>query len=137
MKKMLMAAVIAAALFLTGCQGGSTKLSDKFDEETVKSEAMRSVEYFNERDYESIIEMGSDEFKEIITVEEFAEQCDPVLDKRGAFKEVSKTVVLGNKDKKTGAEYGGVVMIGKYEDGKIQFVIAFDEEMKLIQFVIK
>lgn len=34
-------------------------------------------------------------------------------------------------------DYGGVVMIGDYEDGKIQFTIAFDEDMKLVQFLIK
>ena len=132
------AAILAAAAFsLAGCAGAASKLSDKFDEETVKSEAMKSIEYFNERDYESIREMGSEELKDAITAESFAEQCDPLLDKCGAFKEIKKTVVVGNTDKKTGAEYAGVVMVGVYEDGKIQFTIGFDEEMKLVQFLIK
>lgn len=122
---------------LTGCQGTGTELSDKFDEEMVKSEAMKSIEYFNERDYQAILDMGAQELKDAITLEEMQKQCDPYLEKRGEFKEIEKTVVMGSKDKKTGAEYGGTVMIGVYEAGKIQFTIGFDEEMKLVQFMIK
>lgn len=122
---------------LTGCQGANTELSDKFDEETVKSEAMKSIEYFNERDYQAILDMGAQELKDAITLEEMQKQCDSYLDKRGEFKEIEKTVVMGSENKKTGAEYGGAVMIGVYEEGKIQFTIGFDEEMKLVQFMIK
>ena len=104
--KYLLIGILAAAA-LTGC--AQSKLSDKFDEETVKEEAMKSVELFNERDYQAIIDMGDDRLKESITAEQFAQASD----------------------------YGGVVMIGDYEDGKIQFTIAFDEDMKLVQFLIK
>lgn len=128
--------VLTAVMLLTGCAKGA-KLSDKFDEETVKAEAMKAVEYFNERDYASILAMGSEEFKKALTEEAFAQAVDPYLDKNGAFMKITKTAVLGNKDEETGEEYGGVVMVGKYENGKIQFVISFDEEMKLVQFVIR
>lgn len=128
--------VLMAVMLLTGCAKGA-KLSDKFDEETVKAEAMKAVEYFNERDYAAILAMGSEEFKEALTEEAFAQAVDPYLDKNGTFMKITKTAVLGNKDEETGKEYGGVVMVGKYEDGKIQFVISFDEEMKLVQFVIR
>ncbi|MCI5996273.1 MAG: DUF3887 domain-containing protein [Blautia sp.] len=124
-----------AALFLTGCS--QNQLSDKFDEETVKEEAEKAVELFNERDYQAIIDMGDENMKNGITEEQFAEASDPYLDKCGEFQEMGKTVVLGSTNKETGMEYGGVVMIGNYENGKIQFTIAFDEDMKLVQFVIK
>ncbi len=132
--KYLLIGILAAAA-LTGC--AQSKLSDKFDEETVKEEAMKSVELFNERDYQAIIDMGDDRLKENITAEQFAQASDPYLDKRGEFEKISKTVVLGTSDEETGMDYGGVVMIGDYEDGKIQFTIAFDEDMKLVQFLIK
>ena len=125
--------VLTAVMLLTGCAKGA-KLSDKFDEETVKAEAMKAVEYFNERNYASILAMGSEEFKKALTEEAFAQAVDPYLDKNGAFMKITKTAILGNKDEETGEEYGGV---GKYENGKIQFVISFDEEMKLVQFVIR
>lgn len=128
--------LVTAMFLLTACSGGS-KLSEKFDEETVKAEAMKVVEYFNERDYASILAMGSEEFKAALPEDTFAQAADPYLDKCGTFMEITKTTVLGNTNKETGDEYGGVVMVGKYEDGKIQFVISFDEEMKMVQFVIR
>lgn len=131
----MIATGILAALFLTGC--AQSQLSDKFDEETVKEEAKKAVELFNERDYQGILDMGDENMKNGITAEQFAEASDPYLDKCGEFQEIGKTVVLGTTDKETGKEFGGVVMIGNYEDGKIQFTIAFDEDMKLVQFLIK
>ena len=128
--------VLTAVMLLTGCAKGA-KLSDKFDEETVKAEAMKAVEYFNERNYASILAMGSEEFKKALTEEAFAQAVDPYLDKNGAFMKITKTAILGNKDEETGEEYGGVVVVGKYENEKIHFVISFDEEMKLVQFVIR
>lgn len=125
------------SLLLVGCSGPGSELPDSFDEETVKSEAMKAVDLFNARDYQGIIDMGDDNLKAAITEEVFAKQGDPYLDKDGAFQEIEKTVVLGSKDKKTGMEYGGVVMIGDYENGKIQFTISFDVDMKLVQFVIR
>lgn len=133
--KGMIAAGILAALFLTGCS--QNQLSDKFDEETVKEEAEKAVELFNERDYQGILDMGDENMKNGITAEQFAEASDPYLDKCGEFQEIGKTVVLGSSDKETGKEFGGVVMIGNYEKGKIQFTIAFDEDMKLVQFLIK
>lgn len=133
--KGMIAAGILTALFLTGCS--QNQLSDKFDEETVKEEAEKAVELFNERDYQGILDMGDENMKNGITAEQFAEASDPYLDKCGEFQEIGKTVVLGSSDKETGKEFGGVVMIGNYEEGKIQFTIAFDEDMKLVQFLIK
>ncbi|MDD3278769.1 MAG: DUF3887 domain-containing protein [Lachnospiraceae bacterium] len=132
--------ILLGTLFLllfAGCQSQSTKLSDKFDEETVKAEAVKLVETFNKREYQSIIDQGSKELKDAVTAEDFAAQSDPYLDKDGAFQKISKTVVMGNEDKKTGETYGGVVMIGEYENGKIQFTIGFNEAMELVQFVIR
>lgn len=120
---------------LTAC--GQNKLSDKFDEDKVKEEAMKSIGYFNERDYQSIMDMGSEDFKSAITAEEFAKVSDPYLDKCGDFNEITKTVIAGSKDKKTEKEYAVVVMVGEYKNGKIQFTIAFDEDMKLIEFIFK
>ncbi len=120
---------------LTGC--GAQPLSDQFDEDTVKENAEQAVAYFNERDYQAIIDMGDDVLKENITVENFATQCDPYLDKCGEYQEIEKTIVFGSTDKSTETEYAGIVMIGKYEEGTIQFTIGFDEDMKIVQFLIK
>lgn len=129
------AGMVVVILTLTAC--GAQSLPDQFDEETVKAEAIKAVGYFNERDYQGIIDMGSDEFQELITVEDFASQSDPYLEKCGEFQEIAKTITVGNVDQETQQAFGGVVMVGKYKDGTIQFTIAFDEDMKLVQFIIR
>ena len=98
---------------------------------------MKAVELFNERDYQGILDMGAEELKQSLTAEQFAEASDPYLERCGEFQEVEKTVTVGSENEKTGEQFGGVVMIGKYADGSIQFTIAFDENMKLMQFYIK
>lgn len=130
-----MVAGICLMLLLTAC--GAQALPEQFDEDTVQAEAETAIAYFNERDYQSIIDMGSDEFKEVITVENFLSQSEPYLEKCGEYKELSKTVFVGNVDKKTQKAFGGVIMVGTYEKGTIQFTIGFDEEMQLVQFYIK
>ena len=134
MRRMMLTGILAA-LFLTGCSQNG--LPDKFDEETVKEEAMKAVELFNERDYQGILDMGAEELKQSLTAEQFAEASDPYLERCGEFQEVEKTVTVGSENEKTGEQFGGDVMIGKYADGSIQFTIAFDENMKLMQFYIK
>lgn len=44
---------------------------------------------------------------------------------------------MGGTDKNAGIDYAGAVMVGDYEDGKIQFTVAFDQNMEMIQFLIK
>lgn len=127
--------VFMMILTLTAC--GAQPLPEQFDEETVKAEAQKAVDYFNDQDYQSIIDMGSDAFQEVLTVENFASQSDPYHEKCGAFQEIAKTIVLGNVDQETQESFGGVVMVGRYEEGTIQFTIAFDEDMKLVQFIIR
>ena len=134
MKKIMFAGMLAL-LFLTGCS--QNQLSDKFDEENIKEEAMKAIAFFNVRDYQSILDMGVDELKQSLTAEQFAQASDPYLDKCGKFEEIEKTVTAGYENEQTGEHFVGVIMIGKYADGKIQFTIAFDEDMKLVQFNIR
>ncbi|MDO4719957.1 MAG: DUF3887 domain-containing protein [Peptostreptococcaceae bacterium] len=133
MLKKILLYVLTAAFLLTGC--GTGKLPEGFSQEEVEAEAMKAIGYFNAQDYESLVAMGNKLLQESITTEKFAEVCDPYIEKNGAYKEIVKKVFWG-KDAKEGV-FGGVVMIGEYEKGKIQFTIGFDEEMKMAQFFIK
>ncbi len=135
-KRVIMIAMLCMMmLILTACS--AQPLPEQFEEDTVKESAEQAIGFFNEQDYQSILGMSSAEFQEILTVDEFANQCDPYLEKCGSFKEISKTIFLGDVDKETQAAYGGVVMIGSYEEGTIQFTISFNEDMELTQFIIK
>lgn len=132
----LIAAMVIMISGFCGCNANS-ELPECFDEETVETEVKRSIEYFNERDYQSVIDMGEGIMDQMITAEAFAEQADPYLDKCGEFEEIEKLVLMGSTDKKTGAKFGGAVVVAAYEDGKIRFTIGFDEDMKLVQFLIQ
>lgn len=137
-RKKLVSTIVGVCIMIlsiTAC--GAQPLPEGFDEETVKSEAERAIGYFNDRDYQGIIDMGSDAFQDLLTAEEFASQSDPYLEKCGEFQEIAKTIVLGNVDQETQEAFGGVVMVGDYKEGTIQFTIAFDEDMKLVQFIIR
>lgn len=136
-KVLLLAFITVWNVGLTGCQSAGAELSDKFDEETVKNEAMKKVELFNERDYEGLLETGDQRLKELITAEQLAEKGNPYLDKKGDFQKIEKTVVLGSEDKAKESKLAVVVMVGVYEKGKLQFTITFNEAMELTAFKIK
>ena len=81
--------------------------------------------------------MGCTEFQEFLTAEEFAEQCDPILDKRGKFREIIKTVSMGCKNEEGEVEYGGLILVADYEDGRICFHITINENMELMEFLVQ
>ena len=122
---------------LTGCQSLGTELPESFDEERMEEEALRAIDCFNEKDYQSILDMGCTEFQEFLTAEEFAEQCDPILDKRGKFREIIKTVSMGCKNEEGEVEYGGLILVADYEDGRICFHITINENMELMEFLVQ
>ena len=80
MKKIMFAGMLAL-LFLTGCS--QNQLSDKFDEENIKEEAMKAIAFFNVRDYQSILDMGVDELKQSLTAEQFVQASDPYQEYSG------------------------------------------------------
>lgn len=127
-----------AVFFLCGCQvaeGG--RLPKGFDEQQVREKAELAVNWFNEQEYEKIIGAGSVEFKELYSEEDIAEEGTDRLKKCGAFREIEKTAVISETSYKSGEGYGGLVLIGAYENGKIEFRILFDEEMNIVQFLLR
>ena len=44
---------------------------------------------------------------------------------------------IRDRNYRTGEAYGGLVLVGAYENGKIEFRILFDEEMDVIQFLLR
>ena len=121
---------------LTGCQSLGTELPESFDEERME-EALRAIDCFNEKDYQSVLDMGCTEFQEFLTAEEFAEQCDPILDKRGKFREIIKTVSMGCKNEEGEVEDRGLILVADYEDGRICFHITINENMELMEFLVQ
>lgn len=121
---------------LTGC-GKSTELADVFDEKEVISKAENAVTVVNEDGFEEFHELWDDSLKSKILEKDYNEQVLAVVEKKGEFKGIGKSVVVGQTDEKTGKNYAVAVLVGEYSDGKIQYTISFDEDMNMIGFYIK
>lgn len=121
---------------LAGC-GKSTELADVFDEKEVISKAENAVTVANEGGFEGYYELWDDSLKSKILEKDYNEQFLAVVEKKGEFKGIGKSVVVGQTDEKTGKNYAVAVLVGEYSDGKIQYTISFDEDMNMIGFYIK
>lgn len=121
---------------LAGC-GKSTELADVFDEKEVISKAENAVTVANEGEFEGYYELWDDSLKSKILEKDYNEQFLAMVEKKGEFKGIGKTVVVGQNDEKTGKNYAIAVLVGEYSEGKIQYTISFDEDMNMIQFFIK
>lgn len=121
---------------LAGC-GKSTELADVFDEKEVISKAENAVTVANEGGFEAYYELWDDSLKPKILEKDYNEQFLAMVEKKGEFKGIGKTVVVGQTDEKTGKNYAIAVLVGEYSEGKIQYTISFDEDMNMIQFFIK
>ena len=136
MKKIRFTAILLlSALMLCACKSGGS-LADVFSEDEVRTKAEEAIELFNAKEYQSLIEMGNDEFQAAVTVEQFETAGTTAMDKLGEFKSVDNFAIAGQKDNEKN-DYAAVVAVGEYEQGKMQFTMAFDDEMKLVQFFIK
>ena len=132
---LLVAVILLIALY--NSSGPKHKMAEMFDEEEVMSMAKEAVEYFNERDYQSMIDMMTEEYAGENTEESLAEQYDSVLDECGAFVEFSDVEPIGGTNPETGEEYGGALVDAEYEDGVLSFSIGFTQDMKMRQFLIQ
>lgn len=121
---------------LAGC-GKSTELADVFDEKEVISKAENAVTVVNEDGFEEFHELWDDSLKSKILEKDYNEQVFAVVEKKGEFEGIGKTVVVGQTDENTGKNYAIAVLVGEYSEGKIQYTISFDEDMNMIGFFIK
>lgn len=129
----LLLVVFLTGVILVGCS--SSKLSDVYDENTLKSKAKETVNLFINEEYDKIAEQMSDNMKNSAKPEEFTKQLKEIWDsskgKLGKFEKISKEGVVGNGDLAT------VIEVAKFENGKVQFTITYNENMELDGFYIK
>lgn len=124
-------------LTLGGCSGGSTKLAEGFDEAVLKTEAEALVQAINDNNYEEFIKKADDTMKGAIPQESFESKVVEYAKSKGTFDSIDKEVVVGQKDEKSGTEFGVVVVVAKYSDGNIQYTISYDKDMNLVGFYLK
>lgn len=132
-----LAAVTVVGALAAGCGENSTKLPDCFDEETVKEEAKAAIKLAESDNYKEFIKLFNDQVAGTLTEDSYKTQYLAVVKEKGEFESFGKEVVIGQTDEESGANYAASIVVANYTDGKIQYSVGFDEEMKLIQFLIK
>ncbi|MDZ5252622.1 DUF3887 domain-containing protein [Clostridium sp. LIBA-8841] len=130
MKKLMsILMVVFCGVLFGGC--GAPKLSSDYNEEDLKAASEEVVNYLVEGKYEDIVDMGSDELKKILTKEQIEEAYTGLSSKLGNYEEIKKILF---KETEEGV---AVAVIAKYENGKAQFTLGFNKEIKLTAIYMK
>ena len=109
------------------------ELPEGFDKETVREQAMEDIEIAQSKDYESWKSRFAKDLQSSLTEESYDSYLK-ILEKQGEFKEFGKCTYLGQiKDNK---KYGGVIIVVKYEEGNVNYSLAYDEDMNLVSFTM-
>ncbi len=122
--------VTLCILFLAGCSGPGSKLSEDFDEAVVKDYAKQVITLINNNDSEALIKMSTVQLKEVLT-KETLEGVYEAIAKGGEFKEFSDISVDGHKDETTEEEFAVSAIKTKYDSKKFTYTITFTKDMKL------
>ena len=123
------ATVLAAAVclvLLTGC--GSTKLSEDYKEDEVKSAAENVITLVNNQDSEGLKAICTVQMRDALT-DDVMKQIYEAIGEGGTFEQVSDMSVSGSTA--NGEDYAVVVVKAKYEIRSFTYTISFTKQMKL------
>lgn len=128
MKKVykFMLVMLCGVLFIS-C--GAKKLSDKYNEDTLKKASEEIIANLNDGNYDEIMNKSTDQMKNV--QEKVKEGWEEISENLGEYKSISK-MIFQEKDNKA-----IVTIVAKYEKKDVQFTLAFDEDMKLSGIFMK
>lgn len=128
-------ASLLTLILLTGLLAGCSKnkLADAFDEETVKQQALADITLAEANDFAGWQARFAPEYQSAVTEDAYTAYLG-TLNEKGAFKEFGKIAIIGQEQ--NGTNYAVAVVICKHENGDIQYTVAYDENMNLVQFTI-
>ncbi|MGL5822899.1 MAG: DUF3887 domain-containing protein [Sarcina sp.] len=130
MKKLIKGLLVCVPmLFLVGC--GENTLSEKFDEGKIKETTNNVIEWLAEEEFDKVYEIEDATMQGALNEEKIAQTFEPINEKVGTYKDIEKTII------KQKGEVVKVVAISNYENGKLQFTITFNEEMKISGLYVK
>ncbi len=127
--------ILILGTILTGCT--STKLSEDFVEDDVKTAAEEIVTLMNDNDFEAIYNKEGSVLQGALTADGLQDAVDQLMSDAGAFEKYDSEVVMGSKDKTTKEDYAVAVLVAVYEEKKITYTISFNKDMELIGFYMK
>lgn len=120
-------------LLFTGC-GTSSKLPEGFTEEQVKEQTIQDIQLAYTEGYEAWKNRFQEEMQSGLTEASF-DSFLSLLEEKGEFKEYGKYAFVGQEQ--DGNKYAACIMIVEYENGSLQYTVGYDEDMNLVQFVVK
>lgn len=130
MKKLkVLLVIMLTCIGIVGCS--SSKLDPAYDEEKLKSDSQGIVHMFCNEEYDKIVEKMTKDMESSITSDKLKEVWEPLKTKLGKFESISKEAVVGKQDLAT------VVVLAEFENGKAQFTITYNKDMKLEGLYIK
>ncbi|OPF51375.1 hypothetical protein BH721_02255 [Clostridium baratii] len=130
MKKLLSVfMVLFCGIIIVGC--GTQKLSSNYSEEKLKAAAEETIKNLNNNKYDEIVNGSRASLKAQLPKDKIKEAWEPLQEHIGKYKEISR-ISFQEKD-----GIAIVVAIAQYEEGKVQFTLSYDEDMKLAAIYMK
>lgn len=130
--KKIFTMMLASILVLSLAACSSAKLSEDYSEDEVISRAKEVVELINVLDYSAINAELRDDLKDTLTTEKLENALEKKVGDAGDFSEYSTVTTAGQKSKSTGEDYATVVLVCKYENATITYVISMDKNMDIV-----
>ncbi|MDQ0150913.1 DUF3887 domain-containing protein [Eubacterium multiforme] len=124
----ILAIIFCVSLFV-GC--GASKLSSNYSEDKLKSASEEVITNLNNGKYKDVINTGSDELRKQLPEAKLKEAFEGVKNKVGKYESIEKM----SFQEKDGVAV--VIAIAKYENGKVQFTLSYDKDMKLVGIYMK
>lgn len=134
MKKLKLLLVgILMGVMLVGCS--SSKLSDSFDETTLKERGREVVDFIINEEYDKISAQMSDKMKESTTPEEFEkilkDGWDSIKGQLGEFEKISKEGITQEEN------IAAIIDVVKFKKGKLNFITNYNEDMEIEGLFLK
>ncbi|MGL4763081.1 MAG: DUF3887 domain-containing protein [Sarcina sp.] len=117
-------------MFLVAC-GGAQPLSDKYNEEEVKSLTTEIIIELNEGKFKEVEERLATGGAEKLPESELKKVFEPINTQVGKYKGVSKFVT----EEKNGMAF--IAAITEFENGKLQFTLSYNEELEITNLFVK
>ncbi len=104
--------------------------SPNFSEDEVNAAALSVIALLNEGDYDRLYDMGDAVFQ-TLPVSDLEAGARFYVDPAGAFERIRIMETAEKESVKADTVYAVVVVCAEYEAGKIQYIITFDQDLRL------
>lgn len=129
--------ILALAIVCSLSACSSARLSEDYSEDAVISRAKEVVELINALDYSAVHAELRDDLQDTLTTEKLENALEEKIGDAGDFSEYSTVTTAGQKSKSTGEDYATVVLVCKYENAAITYVISMDKNMDIVGINLK